>query len=390
MNKKIFLVVIFIFLNIISFGEDAFSQISYFNKKVNIGLTSMAKKSIYLKAIGGDLFVDLGSYEFVLYQDESINITSNNQGKIIIKSNMTESVSVVKKDITALIGISIDGKNYRTYRGDMTFFNINQTVLPINTLFLEEYLYSVVPSEIGAFFADEAIKAQIVAARSYTYANLKENCNLKYELEDGTDSQMYLGYQRENSKINKFVNDTAGEVACFDNVPITAYYHSTSGGKTANIEDVWGGNPIPYLKSIDDTGNGDESPRASWTYRISKSELSKIFGFKVLDIQIDEIKDERVKMISVLGKNSIQITSNELRKRIGYNKIFSTKFELFKDGNDFIFKGSGSGHGVGLSQWGANGLALKGKNYKEILSFYYTGITIINLEKKEKYDIINR
>ena len=201
---------------------------------------------------------------------------------------------------------------------------------------------------------------------------------------------MYLGYQRENSKINKFVNDTAGEVACFDNVPITAYYHSTSGGKTANIEDVWGGNPIPYLKSIDDTGNGDESPRASWTYRISKSELSKIFGFKVLDIQIDEIKDERVKMISVLGKNSIQITSNELRKRIGYNKIFSTKFELFKDGNDFIFKGSGSGHGVGLSQWGANGLALKGKNYKEILSFYYTGITIINLEKKEKYDIINR
>ena len=293
MNKKIFLVVIFIFLNIISFGEDAFSQISYFNKKVNIGLTSMAKKSIYLKAIGGDLFVDLGSYEFVLYQDESINITLNNQGKIIIKSNMTESVSVVKKDITALIGISIDGKNYRTYRGDMKFFNINQTVLPINTLFLEEYLYSVVPSEIGTFFADEAIKAQIVAARSYTYANLKENCNLKYELEDGTDSQMYLGYQRENSKINKFVNDTAGEVACFDNVPITAYYHSTSGGKTANIEDVWGGNPIPYLKSIDDTGNGDESPRASWTYRISKSELSKIFGFKVLDIQIDEIKDER-------------------------------------------------------------------------------------------------
>lgn len=102
------------------------------------------------------------------------------------------------------------------------------------------------------------------------------------------------------------------------------------------------------------------------------------------------MKNGRVTLVKIFGDKTITISGNELRKIIGYNKIFSTIFDVFDFDNEFVFAGRGSGHGVGMSQWGACGLAKKGKNYKEIVKFYYTGVDIINLEKNEKYDIMTK
>lgn len=387
--NKLFITLLFFFLTIIISAQDLNIELNYFNKKVNIGLKSMARQTLYFKAFNGGIYINFGNDGKIVAADEII-VVSIKGGKIFCNGNYVEKIESLKKDITAMAGISSDGKNFRTYRGEMSFIVETGLIVPINTLFLEEYLYSVVPSEIGEFFPDEAIKAQILAARSYTYSKINENLGKQYQLVDGTDSQMYLGYQRENPKINRLVNETQGEVICYDSKPIIAYYHSTSGGFTANIEEVWNGNPVPYLKMVDDTGNGDESPRSVWSFSIKKSEFSKKVGFNVNGIIIEEMKNGRVTLVKIFGDKSMTISGNELRKIIGYNKIFSTIFDVFDFENELIFAGRGSGHGVGMAQWGACGLAKKGKNYKEIVKFYYTGVEIINLEKYEKYDIITK
>lgn len=205
---------------------------------------------------------------------------------------------------------------------------------------------------------------------------------------DDTSSQMYLGYDKEVSDINRLVNDTEGEVITYNDDYINALYHSSSGGMTANNEDVWPGNPIPYLRAIDDKDNWKKSPRSYWKYKISKSAMSKIMGHKVSGIKIIKTKNKRVLKLKVTGSKTSYVDGNNLRKLLGYTNIFSTVLTVKDTGSYFIFEGKGSGHGVGMSQWGAYGLSEKGYDYKEILKYYYSGIEIKNIEKLGKYDII--
>jgi stage II sporulation protein D len=187
---------------------------------------------------------------------------------------------------------------------------------------------------------------------------------------------MYLGMDKENKKINKLINQTRGEVILYKNQPINALYYSTSGGVTANNEDVWGGSKIPYLRSVRDRGNEKMSPRLKWTVKISKNELSKKMGFRVKKIKTIEVKSNRVSKIKVYGTKTITLTGDKFRSIVGYSKLHSTQFKVKSSGNYFVFYGKGSGHGVGMSQYGAYGLAEKGNSYKQILKHYYRGVDI--------------
>ena len=190
---------------------------------------------------------------------------------------------------------------------------------------------------------------------------------------------MYLGYDRESSNINRLVNETFNEVLVYDGKPIEALFHSTSGGKTASNEDVWpSGKPIPYLRGVDDTGNGTISPRENWVLEVTKSELNNIAGFIIKDINILETGNDRVKYIELIGTSKKKkYTGEELRRALGVNRLNSTMFIIEEKENSFIFTGSGFGHGLGMPQYSAYTMAESGKNYKEILLYYYSGVKLI-------------
>ncbi|TDT68637.1 stage II sporulation protein D [Hypnocyclicus thermotrophus] len=380
--KKILL--FFILLSTFSFSFDYQLSLDTFGPLIRVGLKRFESNSIYIKSINGNLLIKYNNKTSILSKNDSIKITYYNN-KIKILNSITNKIIIKKLDIISMFDISKNGKTYSTYRGELELLPHNNHILPINIVRTEEYLYSVVPSEIGFSFPDEAIKAQAVAARTYLFYSMKNKKFDLYDVEDGVTSQVYLGYNKENKRINDLINQTENQVITYNGKYINALFHASSGGYTANSEDVWG-SKIPYLRSVDDRKNDIESPRRHWSYKINKQDFSKLIGFKVSYIKIIEIKSKRAKKVKIIGDKTITISGDKLRQIVGYSKIFSTMFTIKSSGNYFYFSGSGSGHGVGLPQWSAYTLAKKGKNYIEILKKYYQGVSIksINYQIAEK------
>lgn len=370
--KKIFL--IFILLSLLTFGNMINEQ---FGKKLKVGIKAFQGKELYLKIFDGKGKLKYNGKNILIKENEVLKIESKGKNLLYINGEKTESILIEKDDMVAIFGLSKDNKKFNKYRGEFKIIPYKTKIMPINLVFAEEYLYSVVPSEIGFNFPDEAIKAQALAARSYLYHGISNKKFKKFDMLDDTTSQMYIGYKKENKKIRRLINETSNEIITYKNEPINALYHSTSGGRTANNEDVWKySRPIPYLRSVDDSGNEEKSPRADWNYKISEKDMSRKFRFSVKEIKISEMKNNRVKKVIIKGEKIKVISGDDLRRIVGYTKIFSTMFKVKKNGNYFVFEGHGSGHGVGMSQWGAYGLAKKGYSYQEIIKHYYKKVEI--------------
>ena len=258
-----------------------------------------------------------------------------------------------------------------------------------------QYLKEVVAAEMPATFEEEALKAQAVAARSYIAA--RQNA---YKMSGDTDvhkgadvctdfshCNAWISEEkcRENwgaesdklwDKVSRAVDETAGEVITYNGEIISAVFHSTSSGKTENSKDVWGGDK-PYLVSVDSPGD-EESP--------------KFRSEKIIPIsEFEEIAKNNIEGVNFKKETVGKITRSEaggiLTISIGGVKVKGTKFRSIyelrstnvqvtvADGN-IKFDVKGYGHGVGMSQYGANYLAAQGKNYKEILAAYYSGTQI--------------
>ena len=283
---------------------------------------------------------------------------------------------VLKPEGADFLYISKSGNSFDGYRGNFDLIIENGRIVPVNLVEMDQYLYSVIPSEIGKKFPDEAVKAQIVTSRTYSYYNAKNSKFKNYDMVDNVNSQVYKGIAAEDEKINDLINNTKNIVMTYKGEPINAIFHDDSGGYTANVEDVWGGMPVDYLKAVDDSGNIMNSPRRYWTYTITKDRLGKIFGVYPETIEVER-KDNRIKRLWLKGNGkTAEVTGNEFRKKLGYTNIFSTIFDYSDNGDSFTFNGNGSGHGVGLSQWGAYAQAEKNKKYDQILKYYFTGIKI--------------
>ncbi len=373
--KNSLIAYIFLLLSTLTFGDEY--SLDTFGPVLEIGVTRFRGKELFVKSENGSYKLILDGKEVEVQRGKVSKIAHKNS-KFIYKDTEYSKIEIRKADIFALLALSKDGKRYSRYRGEFLLKSINFQIMPINLVQAEEYLYSVVPSEIGYNFEPEAIKAQAIAARSYLYHSLLSKKYNYCDLLDTVDSQVYLGFDRENGKITELVNETANLIMVYNGEAINALFHSTSGGRTANNEDVWpNGTPLPYIRSVVDKGNGDESPRQTWEFTISKKDLSKKIGFTVNKIEIVERVDGRVKYIMLRGSNkSKKVTGNEFRSILGYNKLFSTMFSVKDIGSSFYFKGNGSGHGLGMPQWSANGMAKKGKKYEEILKYYYSGVDI--------------
>ncbi|GHU90852.1 hypothetical protein FACS1894202_11340 [Clostridia bacterium] len=228
---------------------------------------------------------------------------------------------------------------------------------------LSEYLYGVLLGEMPEGFPEEALKAQAVAARTYTlYA-------LAHPTTDGVHPDTALcdnpahcqAYNKPpySGKIIRAVDDTDGVLVVYEGEPIMAVYFSASWGRTESALDVWGAD-VPYLQSVESPGEED-APRY----------ISEVAAEGVSVTNIERTAAGGVREAAVDG---VTMSGASIRARFGLN---STNFELVETSNGVIFRTIGYGHGVGLSQYGARAMALEGKNYREILEHYYSGASVV-------------
>jgi stage II sporulation protein D len=335
--------------------------------------------------------------------------------------------------------------NRKKYRGALNVIvNAGRKNLNVvNTLPLEEYLYGVVAKEVMPLWPDEAIKAQAVAARSFAMYHIDHSSYPNFDIKATEMGQVYGGTEAEHANTTKLVDATRGIIATYDGEPIQAFFHSSSGGYTESAVNVWS-KDIPYLRAVKDYDQ--DSPQYEWKKSFTKVQLERLLsqsGYQVgtltgirlmpraeapMKWSPDRGTSGRVKQIAFRGKKgSVVLTGAQVRNLLGLN---STLFEvyigteepdaidvdiknsygykvgektipidrrtnkktssvvgdlrLFSDvkGEKVFFVGNGWGHGVGLSQWGARGMAMqkearrKKDYYKTILNHYYQGIRI--------------
>ena len=307
-----------------------------------------------------------------------LNIKISNPG---ISINSREFGSNVKIKPAENSLIKIDKKGYR---GSIEILRDDKVgLLVINELDVEEYLKGVLNEEISAKWHPEAIKAQAVVARTYALYQKENRKDNPYHMEATTTDQVYGGARREDERTNKAAKDTQGIVLTYEGKLAKVFYHSISGGITEDVTDVWGGEGNNYLKSIKCDFDKD-APNYQWETEIDAVDLEMLLsrnGIKVdgiLSIEpVSFTSSGRVSELQIRHKNGIEkISGVNFRKIIGYETIRSTLFRIKEGEGSFIFYGKGSGHGVGLCQWGAKGMAEKGYSYIDILKYYYPGIEI--------------
>jgi stage II sporulation protein D len=257
----------------------------------------------------------------------------------------------------------------RWYRGSTRILRGTQGITAINLVDLEEYLYSVVGSEVYPTWPLEALKAQAVAARSYALYQRFNSKNRLYDLETTTNTQVYKGLESEFVSTHQAVNTTAGQIMTYNGQVILAVFHSSSGGHTENVEDIWT-SPLPYLRGVADFDHS--APVFEWTKSFSGKELSnRIGGIGNIKAMIPErvTPQGRVVVMKVVGDRAMKkLSGAELRKALD---LRSTLFRVAENNGRFQIQGRGFGHGLGLSQWGAYFLAQQGINYQQILHHYY-------------------
>lgn len=220
------------------------------------------------------------------------------------------------------------------YRGYFRFKIQEGEIILINHIEMEEYLYGVVPAEMGYNFPMEALKAQAVAARTYASRNMSKHLSEDFNLCDSTHCQAYYGYEEEHLFTNLAVDETKGLLAYYDGQPINAFYYSTSSGFTENSIDVWGGD-LPYLKSVRDDFSLD-SPNSSWTFKIdvfdlnNKLVLNQIYIGLLEKIEVIERSTSgSVKSVKLIGTSGEEIISGTRFRAIMGNTIFkSTHFNI--------------------------------------------------------------
>ncbi|MBQ7718481.1 MAG: stage II sporulation protein D [Clostridia bacterium] len=296
-------------------------------------------------------------------------------GAVIIISNPQKSTQNQAKNEKTDIEITVKNGS------DIEKFNI------------EDYLFGVLAAEMPASFHPEALKAQAVAARTYIMNKMQNKDADHPDADVCTDPTHCKAYLSETEIKSKFGDDwiakysdkirdciaqTAGEIAVYNGEPIEAVFHSTGSGKTENARDVWGGD-VPYLVSVDSPGDLN-SPNFYSEITVSKAAFkSKIAEATGNDCEayIGDIAYNDTGSVRSIDLGGNVFSGTEVRKIFN---LPSTNFTVEDAGDSFVFHTKGKGHGVGMSQYGAEYFAESGMTYKDILKKYYKGIEI------QKYD----
>ncbi len=303
----------------------------------------------------------------------------------------------------------------RRYRGRLLVRPEGDRLQAINVIDVESYLPSVVGSEMPASWPQAALRAQAVAARTYALKQRKPDS--PFDVKATVASQVYKGVEAETPSTREAVRSTRSQVMVHDSNLINAVFHSSSGGITENSGEIWR-QQLPYLVSVPDFD--EASPVHAWQLRIPPDKLAAAFreigGVVRIDV-LTTTSSGRIRQARVIGPaGSLVLSGAELRQRLGLRSTLARfSFELPPQTFAFppplpslpgvftpagmeslaaglqqapwlaprpapapvlVVNGRGFGHGVGMSQWGAYGLALRGEDYREILQHYYRGVEI--------------
>ena len=309
---------------------------------------------------------------------------------IIFTSNF---LSETKNEITNTISQSTyDYKKYNKIK------LLHAETNKIEEIDLDEYLYGVVSAEMPASFEEEALKAQAVVARTYTIYKIVNNDGKHKNADICDDSSCCQAWISKKDRLAKWndsekdknwdkivnaVNNTQGKIITYDGKPINAFFHSNSGGATEAPIDVWGGSGYPYLQSVATSGENaysQYSSKATFTKKEFTEKIKKVhndfkINFKEKDcIKIKEYTEgNRVKTIKI---GNLELSGVEVRNIL---ELRSANFKVEIDGDRIKFEVTGYGHGVGMSQTGADSMAKEGNNYEEIIHHFYTDVKIENM-----------
>ncbi|MBX9670386.1 MAG: SpoIID/LytB domain-containing protein [Candidatus Obscuribacterales bacterium] len=244
----------------------------------------------------------------------------------------------------------------------------------INVIDLEDYLKSVLPSEMPSSWHSEALKAQAIAARSYALANLGKYRTQGFDVKPTVDDQAYRGAVAETAATNKAVAATTGIVMKHRGKIVPGFFHSTSAGATDVAEHVWT-KEVPYLKSVPDVDH--KSKYVLWERKFATLQIDKALGKEIGNVlglfAAHRSPSGRVKQLLVVGtRGSTFVPGSTIRQLFA---LPSTNFNVLAYQDAYVFKGQGFGHGLGMSQWGARSLAEHGYNAAQILTYYYKDVT---------------
>lgn len=247
----------------------------------------------------------------------------------------------------------------------------------LNRLPLETYLLGIVGSEMPPSWPLEALKAQAVAARTYALQRMmmSRSAGRPHDLAATVVSQVYRGAAHISDAVVEAVRSTRGEVLAYDRMLVEALFHSTCGGRTVASADYFGGEraylverPCAWCK---------QSSRYRWQVRLRKRYVEQALGRAGL------VRPPVASMVTDGGRLVVRdrrgrrtLSAKAVRRALGWQKLYSERFDVVADGAYLRFDGRGFGHGVGMCQWGAKGLADAGKSYREILMHYYAGARV--------------
>lgn len=316
---------------------------------------------------------------------------------VILTSRFTsiETTGYTKENDTKHNKVGYSPYNYSKYG---TINLINTTTNETSQIGLDEYLLGVVSAEMPASYEIEALKAQAVVARTYTMYTITHNgskhgdgtictsstcCQAWISKEDRMNKWSEEERDSNWQKIEEAVYSTKGQVIEYNGEVIDAFFHSNSGGKTEVPVNVWGGTDFPYLQVVETAGE-DEYSQYSSEVNFSKQNFITKMKAKYSDFTIDWNETECIKIIEYTDSGrarTVKVGNKEI-SGVEARSIFGLKsanFEVSIDGDNIKFSVLGYGHGVGMSQTGADAMAKNGSTYEEIISHFYTGIKIVSI-----------
>ncbi|MGI8923525.1 MAG: SpoIID/LytB domain-containing protein [Fimbriimonadales bacterium] len=285
----------------------------------------------------------------------------------------------------------IGPKTARRYRGWLHFTARRGKLTAVDELPLEMYLMGVIPCEMPPSWHPEALKAQAIAARTYTIGKIGAFVGQGFDVDDTTRCHTYKGVDAEDLRSDEAVRVTSNQIIIYAGRPIEALYATVSGGVTADASESFNGSGLPYLRSIRDLDAkgrpyAAESKHFYWTKEYTTQQLSaalskrgRIGGLQQLVVQVKGPSGRVLSVRAVGDTGELNFTGQDLRRLLGPDAIRSALFHIRRTEVGWKFVGKGWGHGVGMCQAGANGRANAGQTYDQILKAYYSGVEIIRV-----------
>jgi stage II sporulation protein D len=337
-------------------------------------LIENSSEPVVIKGKSGLRIAPHGREELFEHCDDMLVLQADNNTLLVNKMPWAHEALMVQGEVKDSLEV-----NSRRYRSLVSVRAVKGRLQVINHVPLDHYLYGVLPREVYVSWPMAALQAQAVAARTYVLYHMLVRQDRSYDVLSTTSSQVYGGLDREHPETNRAVDTTRSQVLFNGSQLALTLYHANSGGVVEPIDDVWGAR-LPHLRRVVDTPSL-QGRHVRWSCSLSVAEVIDHlagYGVQCRDLETIEVVNRsasgRVQHVMLKGQGtSVLVGGNNLRLMLGPSVVKSTRFIVEQSEGLFRFTGTGYGHGVGMSQWGAYVLAKKGADYKIILAHYYPG-----------------